>query len=62
MAVDTVVCPNCGKEALVTVPMGQQLVKIEKWRHDAKKAESTYNVSTCQCYHCKEDFWAVTKF
>lgn len=28
MAVENIVCPHCGKEALATIPSGQHLIRI----------------------------------
>lgn len=58
MGVENVACPNCGREALATVPSGQRLVKVSKFD---MRGGSGYYTQTASCPHCEKTFYASTK-
>ena len=58
MGVENAACPYCGKEVLVTVPMGQRLVQINR-------SGKTYNdtrAQDCFCSSCRSSFVAETAY
>ena len=57
MAIENVVCPNCGREALATLPAGQRLLEI--WKEH--KSYSDAYTQTCRCKSCGRTFFAITK-
>ena len=54
MGVENVVCPDCGKEALATIPSGQYLIRIDR------SNSTKYNNQHCRCPNCGYYFYAVT--
>lgn len=58
MGVQNVACPHCGREALVTVPSGQTLVKVSEY--DMRGGSGHY-VQTASCARCGKRFYALTK-
>lgn len=51
-----VICPNCGKETLVTVPKGQRLLRVDRKSSNRKDAFT----QGCACVHCHKPFIAET--
>ena len=61
MAVENVVCPKCGREALATVPMGQRLISVNDAISGAgPEAHGADYYSRSKCTHCKSSFYVFT--
>lgn len=58
MGVENVACPHCGNETLVTVPMGQILVKVSIYD---MKGGGGYYIQSAACSKCGKKFYAATK-
>ena len=58
MAVENVVCPHCGNEALATVPSGAYLVKTDTDSDHWKD----YLTSQCSCSRCGGKFYSHCKW
>ena len=57
MAVEEVVCPRCGSQAIATVPDGHRLSEVTK---SDTRWSNNYNMQDCACKHCKGVFYART--
>lgn len=59
MGVENAACPWCGRQTLVTVPMGQYLLQVSQWGW--KGRPKGHYVQTASCQSCKKTFYVMTK-
>ena len=59
MATESVACPQCGKETLVTVPPGQHLLEVHVSPSRTRKRTL---IQDSRCSKCGRRFSAKTEF
>lgn len=59
MAVENVVCPDCGQPTYVTVPYGQLLEQVTIYGEASYYGDG--HVQHCKCHVCNKTFYAITK-